>query len=241
MVRVAVCDDDPYILNQMREWLFRIADQMEMQIESDFYQDGSEILDGIKADRPYHLIFMDVEMSEVDGLYAARRIREMDKRVLIVYISNHRDHAVDSFAAKPLTYLVKPLTWECFMDIFQQSYEEILKYRQDFVFATERKTIHLPIRDILYFRSSDKRVEAVLETEVRDFVAKLDEVEKRLRYSDYPFIRIHKSYLINYCHIERKTPDEVSMSDGTVLQISRRMRAQADQQYGRLVCWMRGH
>ena len=127
MVRAAVCDDDPYILYQMREWLFRVADQMEM--------------------------------SEVDGLYAARRIREMDKRVLIVYISNHRDHAVDSFAAKPLTYLVKPLTWECFMDIFQQSYEEILKYRQDFVFATERKTIHLPIRDILYFRSSDKHLE----------------------------------------------------------------------------------
>lgn len=241
MLRVALCDDDPDILRQVREWLGDISDQMEIQIQTEDYSDGSQILAACKIRQPYDIIFMDVEMNEVNGLQAARQIRETDQYVKIIYISNHRDYALESFEANPFHYLMKPLSKEQFCAVFERAYEAVLTWKYDFIYTTERKDIHLPIREILYFQSCDKKVEAVFAGKVQEFRARLDDVEKKLEHSSYPFIRIHKSYLVNYLHIKAKTPDEITLSSGMTLQISRKMREQVSIRYGDLVCRLKGH
>lgn len=241
MIRTAICDDDVYIIDQIQRWLQEIAEELRIRVDIERFSDGTEIVNAMKENSRFHIIFMDIVMEELDGLSAAVQIRERDWNTIIIYISNHKDYVFQSFEARPFHYLLKPIEREKFYSVFMSAYHEILKYQSDFIFETGRKQIRLPLKDILYFVSNNKKVEAHFTDYIEEFPARLNQVENQLLHSDYPFIRIHKSYLVNYQHIISKTPDIVELSDRTILQISRNMKESASRRYAEMVIRMKGH
>lgn len=242
MIRVAVCDDDINIRTQMHNLLHEILDEEEeLEFEVAYYADGLEIVNAAKTDQTFHIIFMDVEMKKMDGLNAAMQIRKMDWHTLIVYISNYKDYVFRSFETRPFEYLLKPIKRERFREVFQKAYREILMYQGDFILETGKKQIRLPMKEILYFESDNKKVTAHFTNHTEVFSAQLNQVENQLIHSIYPFIRVHKSYLVNYHHIRTKTPETVELSNKTIIPISRNMKDSASKRYAELVIRTKGH
>lgn len=241
MIRVAVCDDDAHIRNQIDGFLQEISDGSETEFEIIHFADGTDIVDAINADHFFHLIFMDIEMERFNGLDAAKEIRKKDWYAKIIYISNYKDYVFQSFETRPFDYLLKPLERERFCMVFQKAYREILVYQGDFIFESGKRQIQLPIKEILYFASDNKSVTAYFANHTEVFSAQLNQVESQLIHSAYPFIRIHKSYLVSYHHIRTKTPDTVELSDRTILPISRNRKESASRRYAELVIQMKGH
>lgn len=241
MIRIAVCDDDAAVRGQIVTLLRNYGQEKDLDIFVSEYQDGNEITSDILAGKRFHLIYMDIEMKEMDGMKAAEQIREVDAVVPLVFVTSYATYAIKGYDVRALTYLLKPVDEERFEQAFDAALKEICRIERYFIYETNRNIIKLPMKEILYFESHNKKVEAHLTYEVQSFTAKLDEIERSLEKSEIAFLRIHKSYLINFAHITRFNGDLVVLSNGKSLHISEKYCSQAKARYVRLVEMRKGH
>lgn len=231
MIQIAVCDDNPTIRLKIIELLKEYALSQSLELELTEYSDGGEIVEAIRTGNRFHLIYMDIEMKRMDGLEAAAHIREEDAIVPLIFVTSYDTYALKGYEVMSMAYLLKPIDREMFIRVFEKALGIIRKNEKLFIFETLRCSIKLPVKDILYFQSNNKKVEAKMSNGVESFSAKLDIVEVQLERDGYAFLRIHKSYLVNFSHIIRFNSVKVTLTNGEVLQISEKYSRQAKEKY----------
>lgn len=241
MLEIAVCEDDKYSRIQIVRLLEKCAEIQEIEISVREFENGEKLLREIRAGLGIHLIYMDIEMDGINGLNTAKMIRERDHTVQIIFVTNYETYALEGYKSRPFDYLVKPVDEREFRGTFQEVIEEIRRNEMYFVYESARIQIKLPMKEILYFQSSNKRIEVHMTGGSEQFTAKLDEIEKRLERSEAAFLRIHKSYLVDFLHIVKICGDQVRLTDGTVLRISDKYKSQAGCRYASLVERKKGH
>lgn len=90
MLRVAICDDDLKFTGQIEALVFHESKKLGIRVETEVFSDGKTLLNSIQNGEHYQLIFIDIEMEQVDGITAARCIREIDRTVLLIYVSGYQ-------------------------------------------------------------------------------------------------------------------------------------------------------
>lgn len=104
VIKVLIVDDELAMLAVMKRKLARIDDV----VVTGSYRNAAQALDAVKRE-PVDLVFVDIKIANDSGLELARRIREIDGSVYLVFITSHKEFAIDSFDAYPLDYMVKPV------------------------------------------------------------------------------------------------------------------------------------
>ena len=85
MLQIAVVEDDKTYAAQLKEYLHQYENEKKQRIAVTMYSDGEDIVTGYSAD--FDIILMDVEMTFMDGMTAAEKIREKDSEVVIIFIA----------------------------------------------------------------------------------------------------------------------------------------------------------
>ena len=109
MLEIAVCDDDSCFLKYLSNLLCGLGDDYGISVEVESFHDGRLLLERIRQGKRYDLIYLDIQMKEMDGIKAAKMIREMDWTVQLVYITSYEKYMKQVFAEAPIGFLVKPL------------------------------------------------------------------------------------------------------------------------------------
>lgn len=106
MLKLAICDDDPKIVMQIRN----IADQYfkDTQITSavEIYQDGSQVLNKASGS---DIFFLDIEMPGMSGIQVAQELRANNKRAKIIFVTGDEEYQSAAFQLHAFSYLIKPL------------------------------------------------------------------------------------------------------------------------------------
>lgn len=239
-MQIAVCDDNPAIRKQITELLEAHAHSKGLDIKLEEYQDGSQIVKEISEGKRFHLIYMDIEMEQMDGLEAAAHIREYDTVVPLIFVTNYDTYAMRGYEVMSMAYLLKPIDREKFIRVFERAWRLIRKSEELFIYETMRSHIKVPMKEIMYFQSNNKKVDIKTNNGMISFSAKLDEVDKQLERDGYAFLRIHKSYLVNFSYIISFNGIKVTLTNGETLSISERYRRQAKEHYINLVKLAKG-
>jgi DNA-binding LytR/AlgR family response regulator len=149
----------------------------------------------------YDLIFMDIYMKSLRGIETVEAIREKDENVTIAFTTSSPDHTRESYRLNALKYLEKPVTEKAVRDTLELA---LMKQKsRPMLTVTEAggETADVYLDSILYFEHKNHVAE--LHTASRLIVtsqaARLDEFEKRL--PSPPFLRCHRSYLINLAYV----------------------------------------
>lgn len=235
MIRIAVCDDDAAVRGQIVTLLRNYGQEKDLDLSFEEYEDGAQLVNDVESGRRYHMIYLDVEMEQMDGFDAAECIRKIDATVPLIFVTSHENYAIRGYDVRALTYMLKPIDKEKFINAFVRALEEMHKNEMYFVFERQRSSVKLPEKEILYFQSCNKKVEVHMSGDKEEFTAKLDDVELELEKSGFMFLRIHKSYLVNFRHITRINGDRVVLTDGEILQISERYCTKVKARYLYLV------
>ena len=109
MLRVAICDDDLKFTGEIETLVFQESRKLGIRVETEVFSDGKTLLNSIQNGEHYQLIFIDIEMEQVDGITAARCIREIDRTVLLIYVSGYDNYLKELFEVEPFRFLSKPL------------------------------------------------------------------------------------------------------------------------------------
>lgn len=114
MLKIAICDDDLRFAGSLETLVMAENRELGIRVETEVFADGKTLVEHIQAGERYGLIFLDIEMKHVDGISAARLIRETDRSVLFIYISGYDSYLKELFEVEPFRFLSKPLEKELF-------------------------------------------------------------------------------------------------------------------------------
>ena len=106
MIKIAVCDDDE---KNLRDTLKLLEQYKKFPLSADAYTSGEALL---AAGKKYDILLLDIDMEGLDGIETARRIREADKEVKLIYVTNYSDYTIFAFGVHAFAYLLKPLRAE---------------------------------------------------------------------------------------------------------------------------------
>ncbi len=233
MLEAGICDDDRFLLREMEKRLKRLAVKHEADICIETYTDGEDIAEAVTKGKRFDFIYMDIEMKRMNGLEAAQKIREVDQRVRIVFVSSFKRYMKETFQVTPIDFIVKPFK-ECeFAKVFEHVLMNIRKEDKYYRFQFAKVDYKVPLKDVMYFERK-YRITEIMWTGEREYYKlykDLETIEKELKSSNAYFIRIHKSYLVNYWHIAKFSADFVELMDGTRLPVSRSRKQNLDVIY----------
>ena len=203
----------PFHLSGLENLVLEESQSMGVRVNTDVFSDGKTLLKSIQSGERYGLIFIDIEMEQIDGISAARKIRETDHSVLFIYISGYDKYLKELFEVEPFRFLSKPLDKEKFRRYFKEACHRIGETEVFYQFKFNKKIQKVPLKDIVYFESRNRVVHIFLQDRsTAYFYGKLNNVEKELANSRKYFLRIHQSFLVNYDYITKMNFFNITIS-----------------------------
>ncbi len=220
IIRSAIVEDN----REDRELLIRSLRRYESEYDQPFnireFSDGEDLVTNYSAD--YDLILMDIEMTFMDGMTAARRIREKDPDVVLLFVTNAPQYAIEGYKVRAVDYILKPISWFTFSESLRRALEYIRADREDSITISLRdgKT-RLKTERICYVEVQDHQI--IFNTLDGRYVARgtIREVEEQL--PPERFCRCNRCYIVNLKYVEAYQGYNLTVN-GDVLQVSRRQR-----------------
>lgn len=145
------------------------------------------------------VIFLDINMPELDGMNFAKIISKCNDRIKFVFITAYKEYAAEAFEIKAFDYILKPYSEkriETVLENIAKSYMNIESLKiQKLTVQSGDKFFVVPIKNIVYIESNDKEINIFTKNGVFNTKLKMNELEEILPKSI--FFRSHRSYFIN--------------------------------------------
>lgn len=226
MLRIGICDDSAEARVALRAALERALDRRRSGEASFFeFSSGEGLLRWLeKHAGELDLVFLDVEMGELDGMETARRLRGADEGLQLVFVTGYTDYVFDGYAVGALGYLMKPPKPEQLDGVLDRAAEALARdFDAAFVCRKGDTLYRIPRKSILYFVSDRRQVTCVSANRAYVFYGKLDDVERAVGED---FVRVHQRYLVRTAAVDRMEGSQVFIGDEAI-PVSRACRSAA--------------
>lgn len=205
MIKIAICDDEEVFRNKLRGLVKEYLENEQVPCQIDTFSQGIEL---VKLDLNilnYNIIFLDVNMDELDGIQTAKIIRRMTDEVYLVFVTAHIDYSLEGYKVDAVRYLlkdnksIKNAVFECLSTLLAAMDYKTRKLKFDFIEGSEA----LAVERILFVESKLHKLEFHVMKQgpvIYTLYGTLNKIEVVLKNSN--FIRAHQSYLVNIRHIK---------------------------------------
>ena len=160
MIQIAFCDDNQAELQRIRT-LLRELNPFDGNYEVTVFSSGEELIRSEK--RPFDLLFLDVQMPELNGYETARRIRETDRNTTLIFLTGVAAPTVEVFQVSPFRYLMKQMDDATLVNELNASFEEVTRKTQVVTFRTGNDIVRFNVTSVLYLTISGRSVELVTD------------------------------------------------------------------------------
>lgn len=223
MINIALIDDNLNDLNTLKSFInkYTESDELDSHIEVNIttYNDPTLFLN--ENNFKYDLIFLDIEMPKINGISLAKRIREKDSNVGLVFITNMAQYAINGYEVSAIDYILKPLDYYDFALKFNKIINFVKRNISNYIYlkSVENNLIKVDVNEIIYVEIFSHYLIYHLENREIKVRGTISEAENNL--SNYYFFRISKSFLINLKHVINIKLDNVLLTGNIELIISR--------------------
>jgi two-component system, LytTR family, response regulator len=239
-IRSAVIDDEPLVRSSILRVL-RADPEIEILGE---YGDGISALEAINRESP-DLIFLDAHMPGLTGMQVLNAI-EGEKIPVTIFVTAHRDYAIEAFEADAVDYILKPFGRERLEKALARakarlgssldgryaqrllqtlsSIEKQQQYQDRIAVPVNGRIVLLETKNIDWVEADRNVVRLHFGEKIYELRCTLSEMEARL--DPKHFVRIHRSTLVNIQQVKEIDPwfhghHRVILKSGTVLRMSR--------------------
>lgn len=229
MLRVAICDDTPEFVRQVWDALERWGNKPE-QLQLKSFEDADSLLTA-HSTQPFDIILLDVIMPLLNGIEAARELRQTDRDVKLVFLTSSPEFAVESYTVKADNYLLKPLNTEALYTCMKELITQIDREARSITVKSVKAVHRIPIKSIEYVEAQNKHVLFVL-CDGRTVKANepLYTYENQLLLSD-GFFKCSRSFIVNIHRIETYAAKELRMNSGGRIAVSRSHQREFETAY----------
>ena len=220
-MRIAICEDDQMHAAKILEMIQRWSAIQEQDIQIMAYESAEAFLkDFVHGAKP-DLSFLDIRLGGMSGIELAKRIRQRDMNMQIVFVTSFFDYVLDGYEVSAFRYLIKPVKEKKVWDILNAASETCKKRLASyFTITNEGATYKVAKSDIVYFVTKDHYIYVHTfdgEHRFRGTMALLKD-----EFSKPAFAKCNRGVVINVEHISSIHKDRVSMVNKETLPLSRK-------------------
>lgn len=223
-VLLGICDDQPEVLCELQKMLCSICDEIGLNNEICAFSDGHELLEQIER---FQVVFLDIEMPQMDGIELGKQIKEKNPGCKIVMATGMVERFKEAFQIRALRFVTKPFVRDEVKEALEAAVEGIFFTKSIEVYAGRNK-YELPEEKIAYIRAYNGYSElyAVGKTFRRE--SSLSELEAVL--NEKMFVRINREVIVNLSMIREYGGAQIKIEDRE-LYVSRRRRKEFEKKY----------
>lgn len=216
-MRIAICDDERTYIEKIKNDINSLKTH-ENEFEFSEFESGEAFISEFSKDK-YDLIILDIEMKDLNGLQTAEFLRQIDKNVILIFMTSYDKFVYQGYEVNAFRYILKkqpePIYLKQLSDTIQEYYRN-KKYIKVVDNDIEKELLTV---DILYIEVYSHQI--VIHTFNKEYYqkGKLSDYEKMLEAC--LFVRSDKSVLINITNIDYIKKNQVFMKNGKILYVSR--------------------
>ena len=228
-MKIAVCDDDKRDIARIKKLVKAYDADNNIVLSISEYESGSELLKAISNGENVDIIFLDINMDDMDGLSVAKRIREINDDVPIILVTAFINYALDGYKVKASRFLIKDDLDKTFDECMDDICKDIRKKSKTIAFNCVEGEMRMKASDIILIETSGHKNLIKLKNETYQIYEKLDVLEELLK--GYGFLRTHNSFLVNMAHIRGINSYVLTLDDGRQLPVPKARYKQVRQEY----------
>lgn len=198
MIRIAIVEDEKNSSDLLVNYLEKYSNDKNIRFDVKTFFSCNQILNNYNNN--FDIIFMDIELPDGNGLETIRKIREVDKNVIVVFVTNMAQYAVKGYEVRAFDFIVKPVTSYNFyikldniLNLFEQKKDD------EIWISNKDGKMRLNISSIYYIEVIQHM--CIYHTKEGNFKAtgSLNNIEKTL--SKYNFSLCNRCYLVNLRYV----------------------------------------
>ena len=222
-LKIAICEDEYNIQFLLEDFVQEVLNGYNLEYEIEVYSNGEEFCRKLKKN-DFDLLFLDIELKEMNGIEVSKFIRETkgDETIQIAYVSGKTGYALELFEYRPINFLVKPVVSEDIKKVIDKlllltnQYEELFRYKKG------TSSYMVPLQDIIYFSSRGRKVTIHKKDGNDEFYDTMNHIYSQLEGKRFLFV--HKSYIINCLYIKLLEYSQITLTGNIKIPISQSRR-----------------
>lgn len=232
MYQSAIVEDEGAVRDYLAHTLRQAFQEANVAMEFDTFPSGRAFLALFERHFHYDVIFLDIEMPDLDGIALCRRIREVAPDSLVIFISNKEELVFQTFEVQPFRFVRKSQYQNSLPALVKALLAELDRRGSRFLQITEpaSKDIYsFEVGRILYVEAQRKDCRIVTADGESLLRCKLMTLEEQLM--PYGFLKPHRSYLVNCRYIFHIGRTAIQLTDGSHIPVSRDKLERVKEQF----------
>lgn len=230
MFRIAVCDDETEVLNEVEQCILRYGKENNIDFQIDKYSGGEALL---KADLCFDAVFLDIIMKKINGIETGKAIKNNNIKTHIVYITNFTNYSMSAHKVHAFDFIEKPIDYlkisEVLCDLVKymldsQVTAEYIRVKTDSGIETVINTDDIRCikykesRKVIMYITDNSEDEGIV---IRDTIYELYE-----RLNKSKFFIPHRAYIINFKYVISAEMKEfkITITNGEIIYIAQKKR-----------------
>lgn len=220
MYKVAICDDDPDVLKRLSIMIQKYIAEHDLAMEYTTYLNPKMLIADMEENWHYDFIYIDVEMPQLNGIDAIRKIKKLQPSCLIIILYSYTEYGVEAVNLEVFRYLVKGRTEDLFDLSMDAALKRVAVYDEySYCILTPRKYIKIALKDILYCYKNTKMCVLVTEKEHYRERKTLQQLLTDLNKIQESFVMIERGFVVNIRYINRIDKNELVLDNQERLPI----------------------
>jgi DNA-binding LytR/AlgR family response regulator len=214
MYEIGICDDQLPICQDIKQRVTTLLLKRDIDIRTHIYSTGKELLEeGIAFD----ILFMDIELKDEDGFDIVREYPHKEN-ARVIFLTSHVEEMCNGYKVRAYRFLTKPINEEHFTEAVNSAIDEVLQEKR-LIVSKDGEQRSIRASEIIYAEAGHRGALARTQTGDYDTGMKIEDLVKFLNLPQ--FYRTHRTYIVNMAYIDHVNNQEIIMSIGEKITVSR--------------------
>ncbi len=225
MYKIAICDNETSQVNSLESRLSKYFNDADIQCEIDSYDNGERLIQSVlNQSTEYQIIFLDIEMQELNGIEIARILRKVDKDFILIYVTSYEQYTLESFEVSPFRYLIKPVADKKLQEVLKSALVELATRKNYLFYNVGSRHFQIRTDEILMLCSEfGRKIHVELNNkEDISFYGKISLIDEQL--PDSSFVKVNSGTIVNMHYIATFSQNVITLINGENVSISRSRR-----------------
>lgn len=234
-ISIAICDDDQQFADYEKKQLQSVLAEMCIDYEIDVFNNPLNFeKELVKQNTFYHIILLDIDMKEKNGLEIAKTIYEQfNGECNLIFVTSYDKYVFQSFKYQPLRYIKKEAYIKDIKEAVSVAIQRLELFDNDMYYMcnTIDGIFKIQISNIMYFERDGKNIKIVMKNNVTYVTSKESIKSLMFKFQKYNFVMIHNGGAVNLHYVTGYEAQNIVVNESIHLYLSRRKKNEFKDSY----------
>lgn len=212
-MNIALCEDEEEQQKILKKLVSEWMVQTGLAANTYFFTSGEQFLASWDSGIDYDIVFFDIHLAGMDGMKTARKIRERDELLTLVFLTSRIEYVLKGYEVNAWRYLIKPVHASEFFQCLNKAKEMSDRNQEVLILHNENRYCKVGYDSVWYLESFGHSVDIHTSTRTYTMRVGISQMEAKLPKQ---FFRCHRSYLINLNYVQEVTEQQVKVGEDWV-------------------------